>query len=495
MICRVYYLAASKIRSSLLILAAACAGCASLPPVSKVPECRRLDAAARNKIGPALKQAIELSLKLESQGTSDERVDALPEPSCPSALIFDIAHGYSCDTRWLSGVRVECTEDRLFVDDAYPSGRLPLSTELLNDVCHAARSPWLRKVDMETGVRMPTKTSNEVGGLIPPLGWDNSDWMSEINDATLGGSRKTDKVVAILDTEIVSHHEDLPSIERLKIRHRLNGRGQCQGNDCCEAAGDYTWSEDHATFVAGTIAAIRNQSSEDQTIDGLSEPAHMLAIDIFGTTNSCVLPTLMAAGLQCALDRGAKIINISAGDIATGSVPPDDLKHAMDNAAQSQALVVVAAGGIRGSVNLDTNRRWPASYNTDSSLVVGSVSIGSESRIEYSFGPKTVDLIVPISGTQVKSTYRCRSSGDACYAYYNGTSAAAAIVTGEAAALWGRPEFSNCNASQLRQILMKNAHAPNFPARWQISGLGGVLDLGFLGDNVLPDQCPPMVER
>ena len=149
-------------------------------------------------------------------------------------------------------------------------------------------------------------------------------------------------------------------------------------------------SLDHGTHVAGTIAAIGNNSSG---VTGVCWTAKIMALrflDAFGlgTTADAL------SAIEYANDKGAHIINNSWG----GTGYSQALKDAID---ASSALVVCAAGN--DGLNNDTTPFYPASFSTPHIISVAATD-QNDNRASFSnYGATSVDVAAP--GTNI---YSCR---------------------------------------------------------------------------------------
>jgi len=453
--------------------------CAVHPPRPTIEACSSLDKDTRDrKLGGNLRDAINHALETSRASVQDD----FGEAQCPAALEIDIAGDADGHLPNPPGqLTSERAGRRQYYYGIRPSHGLPASADLLGFVCKAATLAAVEKIELYHGIPSDPMPEYTVSA---PASHANDQWMGEIHDAYLGDIPSS-KTVAIIDTGIIPEHEDLPPIQRFRVVESLNENGSCGSNGCCTPVKDKSTNEWHATAVAGTIAAKREP--QNVGIDGLSMPARLIAIDVSeGVPNCTVLPKI-AVAMQCALQHCADAINFSMGG-DTGDLP-SSLQSVLDMAADRNVLVVSAAGNT--SNDLDTKPFWPAAYKTSTSItaITGGTKTGSWGHKAY--GSKTVDLAVPVRNANVQST-----SNKGHYINYGMTSAAAAIVTGTAISLWSRPEYSNCSAAQIKQILMNETLPLPPPFQWLISPLGGVLDFGFIAEQSVPppDMCtPPLI--
>lgn len=173
----------------------------------------------------------------------------------------------------------------------------------------------------------------------------------------------------------------------------------------------------HGTLMAGVIAAIENNGFG---IAGLAPDAEVVAIPVCTPSGAaggrCTIFDLLQ-GLDEAWDVEAQIVNLSL------SGPPNVLLERGVARLEALGAVVVAAAGNEGT----REERYPAAYPTV--IGVGAVDRDGRPFAAGNAGP-WVELAAP--GVDVLSTV----PGDA-FAFGNGTSLAAAHVTGALAILTG----------------------------------------------------------
>lgn len=153
---------------------------------------------------------------------------------------------------------------------------------------------------------------------------------------------------------------------------------------------DHSYAPDscvHGTHVAGTIA------SADY---GVAPQADILAVQVLSgaagppdPSASCSgSASTVAAGIDFAVAKGAKVINLSVGDAVPGVFQSSDISNAVSNAAQHGAVVVFAAGnqGVPltdsyGSDALLVAATGPsgqlASYSNFNSVLTGNVDVAA----------------------------------------------------------------------------------------------------------------------
>jgi len=165
-------------------------------------------------------------------------------------------------------------------------------------------------------------------------------------------------------------------------------------------------TSDHGTHVAGTIAAVKNNSVG---IAGVAPKAKIMAIKFGGTTATVV------KSINFAKQNGAKVINASFGD---AYVSGTGYNHSLLDVALYEAIrdfpgIFVAAAG-NDSRNHDSgssgDMMYPAGFRVASSVGPGLPNVIAvaatdqyDSLASFSdYGSKSVDLGAP--GTNVYST-------------------------------------------------------------------------------------------
>ncbi len=209
----------------------------------------------------------------------------------------------------------------------------------------------------------------------------------------------------------------------------------------------------HGTFTAGIIAAHR---SPDHAIAGVAPGAKILPVKILDSRGAGSTSNF-AAGINYAVDHGAKVINISASGVVNSQALADAVQYAEDH-----GVVIVASAGNHANGDMS----YPAAY---SSVLAVTASGPDDTVAEFaSFGP-FVDLSAP--GVAVSSTWWEPAKGDT-FLTASGSSAAAAYVSGVAALIMSaRPEIS---PAQVRQVLTETAVDIGPPGIDAASGFGRV---------------------
>jgi subtilisin family serine protease len=183
----------------------------------------------------------------------------------------------------------------------------------------------------------------------------------------------------------------------------------------------------HGTHVAGTVGS---------STYGVAPAVSLLAVQVLSydpSNGECSGSTAdVAAGITWAAHHGAKVINLSVGELVPGLFQASDVTAAVHEAASAGAVVVVAAGNSGLPLTDD--------YGADALLVAATGPSGG--LASYSDYGGSVSLAAPggddgLGGLAACSTSTCVYStepGDR-YGLLEGTSMAAPHVSGAAALL------------------------------------------------------------
>lgn len=206
------------------------------------------------------------------------------------------------------------------------------------------------------------------------LQWALDDLHAEAAVAKAVGTGVT---VAVLDSGVDGAHPDLQGQVLAGFDATVNPPAAVPVG----ANGDV---EGHGTFVAGVIAAVRDNGIG---IAGLAPGARVLPIRVTDDTET-ILSSAVVRGINLAVDRGARVINMSFG--GCGFVQSE--QDAID-AARARGVVVVASSGnlAEGHPNNGVPV-YPAAYRNV--LAVGAVTRGG-GLAPYSVNGLFVDVSAP----------------------------------------------------------------------------------------------------
>ncbi|MEU9558154.1 S8 family peptidase [Streptomyces fumanus] len=264
----------------------------------------------------------------------------------------------------------------------------------------------------------------------------------------------TGVTVAVLDTGIDTDHPD------------LKGRITAERNFSDDA--DTVDRNGHGTHVASTVAG--SGAASAGTHRGVAPGARLLNGKVLDESGSGSDSDIIA-GLQWAVDQGARVVNLSLGGEDTEGTDP--LEEAVARlSARTGALFVVAAGndGEAGARTVGSPGSAPAA------LTVGAVDRADVPAAFSGQGPTADGALKPdltAPGTAIVAAGAAQGrQGDPAregYVSMSGTSMATPHVAGAAALLAQRhPDW---DAERLKAVLTaSSAPAPGYSAYVQGSG-------------------------
>ncbi len=279
-------------------------------------------------------------------------------------------------------------------------------------------------------------TTAAVGTDDPRLGEQYSLNRMRVPDAwsiARGGTA----LVAVLDTGVQWAHPDLSGRHAINIGEygsgkQSNGRDDdnnglvddWHGWDFVSDDNDPRDDNGHGTWVSGIIAAVADNGIGVAGITWTNPVLSVKVMDAAGTGYSSDL----AFGIDYAVDRGARVINLSVGGFGYSQLLSEAVLHAW----QRGAVIVAAAGNERTSAP-----SYPAAYDH----VVGvSATQADDEFTNWSNYGATVDVSAPGAAVTTTDCGGCSSSsaGTPGYAAISGTSFATPNTAGVVALLMAR---------------------------------------------------------
>ena len=214
-------------------------------------------------------------------------------------------------------------------------------------------------------------------------------------------------MIAIIDTGIALAHEDL--------KNRI-----MPGYDFVNDDADPQDDNGHGTLVASLAAAETNNGIG---IAGVAWNATLLPVKVLDSQGNGNYLTI-AAGIKYAADQGARVLNLSLGGDNDSFILKDACQYAYDKGCS-----LVAASGDKGSAAV----QFPAAYDL-LCTAVGACDANDTLASFSNRGPQ-IDVVAP--GVWVYGAFYDpeRSTELRFYAWANGTSLAAAHVSGAVALL------------------------------------------------------------
>lgn len=223
--------------------------------------------------------------------------------------------------------------------------------------------------------------------------------------------------IALIDSG-VNIHDDLEE-------KRITGK-----NYVNEEESDYSDSQGHGTFLAGMLAATRNNGSG---IAGMTD-SDIRAYKVY-ESGSDIGAEHVARAIRDAVDDGCDVINLSIG------TPTDheELREAVAYAIEHDVIVVAAAGGDSETLY------YPAAYDG----VIGVDALSEELEpLEMAADNESVDVTAPGEGlVSLDRTIGYERNG-------SGASYAAAHVT--AIAAFARQEMPDLDSEGFLELLKES---------------------------------------
>ncbi len=306
------------------------------------------------------------------------------------------------------------------------------------------------------------------------------------NGSLSPGSPSGDVLVGVIDTGIASRHQDLANVI-YKNSKEVAGNGvdddqngyvdDVYGWNFVENSPSPEDDNGHGTHVSGIIAA---EQGNGFGIAGIYRQAKIVPIKAFDPSGEASTTSLVKS-LDYAIGMNVRIINVS-----WGQYEQDPLLEAAIKKVAEQNILIVAAAGNDGT-NTDQKPHFPSAYPFSEVLAVGALEKNGSPAGFSNFGAESVDVFAP--GSNIYSTYLNNQ-----FASKSGTSMAAPVVAGIAAAILGFEP--NLLPFKLKARILDSARLPErrFPGLKGkcetegvpslVAGLGGLS--GEKYDNIAP---------
>ena len=290
---------------------------------------------------------------------------------------------------------------------------------------------------------------------------------SEIAWNVQRGSKEV--VVAVIDTGIEYSHPDLAD-NMWTNDAELNGEegvdddgngvvDDIYGYNAFANNGNPMDGHSHGTHCAGVIGAVHNT----QGIAGIMANVKLMAVKIFSDSGKTSVEAIVK-GIEYAVANGAMVTSNSWG----GAQKSQAIMDAIELADKEDVLFVAAAGNGnlwgRG-FDIDKKPLYPAGYEFDNILSVGSITSSGRRSGFSNFGKKSVDIFAP--GSDILSTV---TNGG--YKSMSGTSMATPHVSGVAGLVLS--EFAGSTADEIKSKIMEGARKMDSFSDNSVSG--GILD-------------------
>ncbi len=275
---------------------------------------------------------------------------------------------------------------------------------------------------------------------------------------------KSEIIVAVADTGVDYNHEDLKDvmwnnldeIPNNGIDDDNNGYvDDYYGYDFISENGNPMASHWHGTHVAGTIGATQNNGVG---LAGIASNVKIMALRVV-PDNGDETDYNVGRSFIYAAKNGARIINCSFGK--NKNEQGQHVSDIMAAIGQQYGTLIIAAAGNDYKTNIDTNLKYPASFENNNLLVIAATTSSGSLSFFTNVGLKNVDLAAP--GSKIYSTMKNNS-----YGYSDGTSMATPTTVGVAAEVLSH--FPNLTGVQLKMILMDSVTKVNSYTGLMVTG-------------------------
>ncbi|MEU5061512.1 MULTISPECIES: type VII secretion-associated serine protease mycosin [unclassified Streptomyces] len=249
--------------------------------------------------------------------------------------------------------------------------------------------------------------------------------------------------VAVIDTGVDRDNPDLQG-------RVLRGKDFAPAS---QSGGTYTDYEGHGTGMAALIAGTGAYGGGQGSL-GLSPGAKILPIRLPKATeasseadSSAAFLDALVKGIRYAADEGAKVINISQGEVQ-GS---PQLSAAVDYALKKGSLIFAATGNSGSKGN---TIEYPAA--TPGVVGVGAIGKNLHRTSESTYGPQ-----VDISAPGDEMVHACGGKTGFCKTH--GSSDATALASASAALIWSKhPDWTN---NQVLRVMLNTIGGPTDGAK------------------------------
>ncbi len=278
-----------------------------------------------------------------------------------------------------------------------------------------------------------------------------------------------DKTNRQLFTDLDKMIDQQKELQMGKIRPAINFRYTIVGDNEDEFTNIYYGNGDvmggtalHGTHVSGIIAG--NYDSINPNVYGVCNKATIMTVR--SVPDGDEYDKDVALGIMYAVKNGAKVINMSFGK----NLSPH--KHWVDDAIKYAALhdvLIVHAGGNDGR-NTDDDPDYPNPFLLDNEKANNLITVGASGDSSLNcgmvadftnYGKHTVDVLAP--GVKIYSSIPGNE-----FAYEQGTSMSAPIVSGLAALL--RSYFPQLSAVAVKNIIEQSVDKSMTQQRFKMPG-------------------------
>ena len=198
--------------------------------------------------------------------------------------------------------------------------------------------------------------------------------------------------VAVVDTGVDAASTDLaPNL--LPGRNTYDG-----GADTADAAG-------HGTVIASVIAAPAGNGG----YVGIAPDAKLLPVKVMGgSSGQDWSDSAVVRGIEYALSRGVKVVNLSIGGLNT---PIAGIDNALADAQRAGALLVIAAGNDGADLDDPRYTESPDGYGLPNTLTVANFTTRNTLAADSNYGARHVQIAS--LGTVLWGDYPGNATNDA----------------------------------------------------------------------------------
>jgi type VII secretion-associated serine protease mycosin len=283
--------------------------------------------------------------------------------------------------------------------------------------------------------------------------WWFSAW--DVQNSVWPLSKGAGVTVGLLDSGVSA---DLPELSGVVLEGGDTAGGKSDGRK------DLYTNGGHGTTMAVMIAGQGGGSSGFVGIAPEAKilPVHVLAGDVLDPAQAAPDSQAIANGIRFAVDRGAKVLNLSLGSPAPGT--PDqcsrEVRDAVAYAIHHDVVTVAASGDSGGGDNLP---EAPASCP-------GVLAVGGINSDLRPWSGTQRQPYVAVAGPASGSVFVSKTGR--VYAKAEGTSASAALVTGAVALI--RAHNPQMSGRTVVQRLIATALPVNKPVPDKATGYGAI---------------------
>lgn len=307
-------------------------------------------------------------------------------------------------------------------------------------------------------VAAPAQASNDPN-------WDQQWGPEDVNAPSAWAKTRGGGVtIAIVDSGVDVDHPDLRPKLDLANSYDYGDEDSNPDDDSTLKDGAGVLVKGHGTHVAGTAAAATDNGVG---VAGVAPDSRIMAMKVFPSSGSTLSFASIPRAINDAVDRGAKVINLSLGTFDTGVSLVGFTQTPCANALQRGVLCVVAAGNSGAGQASGYPRDYPGLMVTAHDRNGKHAGFGQKADTQWS---------VSAPGVEVFSTVPVESGG---YANKQGTSMAAPHAAGVAALVYAalKPPATAAGARMVIDAILSGARGHSDVGTW---GAGSIDAAGAL---------------